>query len=237
VDGNNAGDEDEWDAVDEAHGWSGRRKNSRHKNWLPDNIEPILEEQPKWSLLADILLEIEDEMIKRPMPPCKNPLLLSPRCLMYFLTIASLGTNAVLVMVGSSIVANDLKEYLSKLPDEAAPGTSDRGRSMMENRLRKYLHWKAAFSRKEKGRAQKMCADKAKDSTPSDALRLKDKLLQQRAANRRRIRGGTPTTTSQRTTDSKGKGIGGDGQVEEGLYAEAGDFADLYVGTFPKISY
>jgi DNA excision repair protein ERCC-4 len=64
-----AGDEDEWDALDEVEGLSGRAR--RQKKWIPDNIEPVFEEQPKWGLLADILLEIEDEMIKRPMPPSK----------------------------------------------------------------------------------------------------------------------------------------------------------------------
>ena len=68
-------DEDEWDAIDEAQGFSGRvrdtKREERRRKWLPDNIEPVLEEQPKWGLLADVLLEIEDEMIKRPMPPCE----------------------------------------------------------------------------------------------------------------------------------------------------------------------
>jgi hypothetical protein len=131
-------------------------------------------------------------------------------------------------MVGSPMVANDLKEYLSKLPDGAVPGTVGRGRSMMENRLRKYLYWKAAFSRKEKEKTLKK-GQKPGDGAPSEALRLKDKLLHQRATNRRRFRGGGPAMISQRTTDYKGKGIGGDGQVEDGLYIEAGDFADLYV--------
>lgn len=77
VDVDFAEDEDALDALDELQGLSGRKKvkegnrKKEGKGWLPDDIEPVLEEHPKWGLLADILMEIEDEMIKRPMPICE----------------------------------------------------------------------------------------------------------------------------------------------------------------------
>jgi DNA excision repair protein ERCC-4 len=69
-------DDDELDALYEAEGLRGRQRRKRRKKWLPDNIDPILEELPKWQLLQDILVEIEREIIGRPAPPCK--LLYSP---------------------------------------------------------------------------------------------------------------------------------------------------------------
>ncbi len=43
---------------------SGNGKEKR-KRWLPQGMEPVLEELPKWFLLADVLQEIEEEMIRR----------------------------------------------------------------------------------------------------------------------------------------------------------------------------
>jgi DNA excision repair protein ERCC-4 len=135
-------------------------------------------------------------------------------------------------MVGSSKIGNDLREYLSKIPDGAPSGSEGRGKNMMEYRLRRYLRWKAAMSRKAKEGTPKK---KKADEGPSEALKMKDKILQNRAANRRRLRGGAPAPASERgstpsvavTTNEKGKAIGGDGMLEERLYMEAGDFADL----------
>ena len=35
----------------------------KRKAWLPDDMDPILEELPKWSLLAEVLQEIEEETV------------------------------------------------------------------------------------------------------------------------------------------------------------------------------
>jgi DNA excision repair protein ERCC-4 len=35
---------------------------SWRNGWVPPNVEPVLEEQPKWSLLADVLDEIENDL-------------------------------------------------------------------------------------------------------------------------------------------------------------------------------
>ena len=37
--------------------------------WLPSNITPILEELPKWDLLAETLLEIEGYITNNPIAP------------------------------------------------------------------------------------------------------------------------------------------------------------------------
>ena len=40
-------------------------KKAKRKPWVPDGMEPVLEELPKWSLLADVLQEIEEEMLRQ----------------------------------------------------------------------------------------------------------------------------------------------------------------------------
>jgi DNA excision repair protein ERCC-4 len=64
-------DEDAWAALDEAH--NAMKSNNRNKGkekedrkpWVPDNMSPVLEELPKWDLLADILQEIEEEIMRQ----------------------------------------------------------------------------------------------------------------------------------------------------------------------------
>jgi DNA excision repair protein ERCC-4 len=67
-----ADDEDAWDALDEVEGITssvadkgkGKETDSRPK-WLPDGVDPVLEELPKWHLLSEILLEAEGEIIRQ----------------------------------------------------------------------------------------------------------------------------------------------------------------------------
>jgi DNA excision repair protein ERCC-4 len=70
-------DEDAWEALDEAEGHirsapptTGRKDQDQIKSrprptWLPKSIEPVLEELPKWHLLAETLKEIEEEIMRQ----------------------------------------------------------------------------------------------------------------------------------------------------------------------------
>lgn len=70
-------DEDAWEAIDEVEGrirdpptTSGRKDQDQIKSrprptWLPKSIEPVLEELPKWHLLAETLKEIEEEIMRQ----------------------------------------------------------------------------------------------------------------------------------------------------------------------------
>lgn len=70
-------DEDAWEALDEAEGrirsapaTMDRKDPSPIKSrprptWLPKRIEPVLEELPKWHLLAETLKEIEEEIMQQ----------------------------------------------------------------------------------------------------------------------------------------------------------------------------
>lgn len=75
-------DEEGWDALDEIHGIVGKSSGqnaSRSRKvdkpfWVPHGMDPVLEELPKWTLLADILKEIEGEIIRQEsLPPPTVP--------------------------------------------------------------------------------------------------------------------------------------------------------------------
>ena len=74
-------DEDAWDALNEAEGRvGGKGKEKDHKpTWVPDGMDPVLEELPKWNLLSEVILEIEEEIIRQQTITRKPPALgLSP---------------------------------------------------------------------------------------------------------------------------------------------------------------
>lgn len=100
---------------------------------IPAEITPVLEEQPKWEMLANILDEIEREIYFNPLPEDD-----------------SLGT--VLIMCEDDeegLLAQQLRQYFESLSATASsPITSgdesigSAGELMMRRRLRKYLQWK-----------------------------------------------------------------------------------------------
>lgn len=57
------GFEAEWEVLDEIERTSTRAQSTSHQL---QNIEPVLEEPPKWSLLVDVLAEIEQLMNDNP---------------------------------------------------------------------------------------------------------------------------------------------------------------------------
>ncbi|TFY68418.1 hypothetical protein EVJ58_g1023 [Rhodofomes roseus] len=191
-------DEDAWEALYEMEGnvpnaVGGTRaankqaSGSKRPSWLPDGMEPVLDEQPKLSLLADVLQEIEEEMMR----------------LESKLSSLTPGTNTVLVMTSSTRTCELVSEFLSMMDYDAPRGSQ--GRRMMEKKLKGYLWWKGELNRRKqhaKGLpvpAIARTASGAKDSGDagvSEALRRKDRETRERLANRRRVRGGAPPQPS-----------------------------------------
>ena len=69
--------DDAWDALDEMEGRTPAPRSSPRSQeaegwmpWMPSGMQPILEELPKWRLLAEVLDEIEQTMISNPAPRC-----------------------------------------------------------------------------------------------------------------------------------------------------------------------
>ena len=108
------------------------------------------------------------------------------------------------------------------MDSDALPG--QRGRKMLEDKLRLYLYWKARLSARS-AENQPPSVNNRQSSPGGDeldpALRKKDRDKAERAANRRRVRGGAPGTISMRTQGSE--------QVSTAPREEEGILAELYV--------
>ncbi|GLB36876.1 putative ERCC4 domain containing protein [Lyophyllum shimeji] len=186
-------DEDAWQALDEIENGhandKGKQKETR-PTWLPEGMEPVLEELPKWNLLAEILQEAEEEMLRH--ESLRKPI-----------TAPNIGSNTVLVMASSTRTCGVLTEFLSTIDHDAPNGT--KGRRMMLRKLRLYLWWKSKLAeRKQDGKSHFALPDGpgrvgngfeklyGEGDNISEALKKKDKVRAERAASRRRVRGGAP---------------------------------------------
>ncbi|KAF8580272.1 hypothetical protein K439DRAFT_1415468 [Ramaria rubella] len=221
-----------WEALDEIEGVAQDRvemsKNAPDENkpwwekrhggrpwWLPKEVDPVLEELPKWGLLAEILQEIEQEINDKP-----GSFLLP-------------GSDTVLVMAFSNQTCSLLREYLDTLDADAPKG--EQGHRMMLRRLRNYLTWKAqlhTFAQKQKsnknGSSSLNNAMTSGEGELSEAMKKKDRDKRDRAANRRRIRGGGPSTGSvqQRFKETDQEGMMKNGIIMD----EAEQMAEFLAG-------
>lgn len=128
----------------------------------------------------------------------------------------------VLVMTASTQTSSLLGEYLASMDYDALPG--QRGRKMLEKKLRRYLYWKARLSARS-AESQPPSANRRQSPPRNDeispALRKKDRDNAERAASRRRVRGGAPGTVKVREQ--------GPDQVSVAPREEEGVLAELYV--------
>lgn len=106
-----------------------------------EGLNPVLEELPKWSLLAEILEEIERDVYFNTQPQDES-------------------SGSILIMCGDHGTCRQLREYLQTMRnevdgDEVADGSEDgllkerqpSGKYMMRRKLRNYLLWKRDFAR------------------------------------------------------------------------------------------
>ncbi|WVR04063.1 hypothetical protein IAU60_001062 [Kwoniella sp. DSM 27419] len=85
------------------------------KKRLRKGHEPVLEEQPKWSLLAKVLKEIEDTIARVSESHAESP-----------------GTNIVLIMTSSDRTCLQLRQYLTTMQKTDPPFSAHAGQRMME---------------------------------------------------------------------------------------------------------
>jgi len=115
-------------------------------------------------------------------------------------------------MVSSLRSANLLSDYLAKLDPDAPP--HQKGRKFMEEKLGMYFWWKTSLSKSARSghptipmpatlRSGRAPAENENDGL-SEALKKKDKDRLDKAANRRRVRGGAPAAAAE-STRGKGK--------------------------------
>ena len=110
---------------------------------LPDSLRPVLEEQPKWALLADILEEIERDVYFNP-------------------TVRDDSNGTILIMCSDQRTCAQIREYLQTMHvgqeasnekgeedavDEYETEIRASATFMMRRKLRGYLNWKKDFAR------------------------------------------------------------------------------------------
>jgi len=107
-----------------------------------DGLNPVLEELPKWGLLAEILEEVERDVYFDPQPQDES-------------------NGSILIMCGDQGTCQQIREYLQTMFAQTSEQSNDkdgdeeddlapqkpRAKFMMRRRLRSYLQWKRDFAR------------------------------------------------------------------------------------------
>ncbi|KDQ65067.1 hypothetical protein JAAARDRAFT_43863 [Jaapia argillacea MUCL 33604] len=231
-------DEEGWAALNESEGLvgtgkgNGKEKETERAEWLPEGMTPILEELPKWDTLAEVLTEIEEEMMRLESMG-RSSLTFTP------------GTNTVLIMTSSSRTSNLVSEYLSTMDPDSPPGR--KAHSMMSAKLQLYLWWKSKLSeRKADGKTvfampqgNNMLGgngfpglNEEESEEISEALKKKDKDKKERAGSRRRVRGGSVVAAASANARKEKECQRDSGDVrglvgEEAMRDEADDIAQF----------
>ncbi|KAL4740706.1 DNA repair protein RAD1 [Aspergillus similis] len=162
---------------------------------LPTTLRPVLEEQPKWDVLAEILEEIE-------MDAYHNP--------------ASTGesNNTVLIMCVDQRTCCQLREYLgtmnTKVEDEQqenADGGDDKqkkrsGEVMLRRKLREYINWKRSLVNVNKNLTAKPANEEPRTGSGWDSPRQTTQQGRAPPNKRRRVRGGGASVAAPRQPNS-----------------------------------
>lgn len=150
---------------------------------LPSTLQPVLEEQPKWEVLNEVLEEIETDAYLNP-------------------TNVDESNRTVLIMCADQRTCRQLREYLATMhtrinesheeddTEDDSKGKKASAEVMMRRRLREYLDWKTSLSNVNKNLS---AAPPANDTQPGRGQNSPAPLNQQGRAppnKRRRVRGG-----------------------------------------------
>lgn len=156
---------------------------------LPDSLTPVLEEQPKWAVLAEILEEIEVDSYLNP-------------------TVRDDSSDAVLIMCNDQSTCRQVREYLQTMHVKPLAQDSNNGMApheveaeeemgsaefMMRRKLREYLGWRRTFAQVSASlfeENQKSLNEIKNHAGSTAAARLGSKAP---ANKRRRVRGGGTT--------------------------------------------
>ncbi|CUA73275.1 DNA excision repair protein ERCC-4 [Rhizoctonia solani] len=187
--------DEEFALLDEIEGRGSRAQGpsrSQRPAWLPHSMEPVLEDLPKWKVLADVLKEIDESIIANSMKH-------SP------------GTNTTLVMVSDNRSATLIREYLNTMDKNS----ESPGRPMLMTRLEGYVYWKRQLSDNNKptkptpGPSTSANTNTGESNPMAEAMRKKDAARAELAGRRRRVRGGGTTGAATGRTGIKKEEDGG----------------------------
>ncbi|KAL4757973.1 ssDNA endodeoxyribonuclease RAD1 [Aspergillus foveolatus] len=163
---------------------------------LPTTLRPVLEEQPKWDVLAEILEEIELDAYHNPASTGES-------------------NNTVLIMCTDQRTCCQLREYLrtmnTKVEDERqdiADGGEDKqekkrsGEVMLRRKLREYINWKRSLANVNKNLTAKPVNDEPRTGTGRDSPRPTTQQGRAPPNKRRRVRGGGASVAAPRQPNS-----------------------------------
>ncbi|ESZ91476.1 MUS38-like protein [Sclerotinia borealis F-4128] len=151
-----------------------------------DSLKPVLEEQPKWAVLAEVLDEIDRELYFNPVPLDDS-------------------NGTILIMCTDSAQCWQLREYLQSM--HARPETDEyddeeqepSAEIMMRRKLRSYLEWKKKFA---KISATLFSENQNALNGTSNTNSVTNSSRGRAPANkRRRVRGGASSSGSTRATN------------------------------------
>ncbi|KAK3363535.1 hypothetical protein B0T25DRAFT_46715 [Lasiosphaeria hispida] len=184
--------------------YSGNQKAAAETNI--DSLRPVLEEQPKWALLADVLEEIDRDLYFEPATRDDS-------------------NGTILIMCSDSNTCRQLRDYLQMMhvkprtekkveefhdPEEDRPSAA----FLMRRKLRNYLKWKREFAQV----SATLFAENQKALSGAVDPRLGQGKSRAPAHKRRRLRGGAAMG-------------GGSGRMENGSIAQyfekPGEVAEL----------
>ncbi|RAH66818.1 ssDNA endodeoxyribonuclease RAD1 [Aspergillus aculeatinus CBS 121060] len=149
---------------------------------FPTTLQPVLEEQPKWEVLAEVLEEIETDAYLNPSNVDES-------------------NSTVLIMCSDQRTCRQLREYLATMhahvgnrkressdPGNAVGEKKGSAEVMMRRRLREYLDWKASLSKVSKNLSSKPPNEDSNGATSTPAPGTVNPRAP--ANKRRRVRGG-----------------------------------------------
>ncbi|PYH71091.1 ssDNA endodeoxyribonuclease RAD1 [Aspergillus vadensis CBS 113365] len=164
---------------------------------LPTTLQPVLEEQPKWEVVAEVLQEIETDAYLNPVNVDES-------------------NSTVLIMCSDQRTCRQLREYMGTMhanvsskkqetrdtldPGDAIHEKKGSAEVMMRRRLRDYMDWKLSLSNVSKN----FSSNPAGDGSQSPAVNSPGSLNQGRAPmnKRRRVRGGGTPSVPARAPNS-----------------------------------
>lgn len=168
-----------------------------------DGLNAVLEEMPKWALLAEILEEIERDMYFNPQQSDDS-------------------SGSILIMCGDMGTCRQLREFLQTMhvqddadqengKDDELPDDEDHklsGKFLMRRKLRNYLYWKRDFARV----SSNLFAEnqKAINGMSSNTSNQAAKGGRGPPNKRRRIRGGGAVASGPNRTASGSVHLAGD---------------------------
>ncbi|GAB7363231.1 hypothetical protein MBLNU230_g3513t1 [Neophaeotheca triangularis] len=210
------GNQSPWLFLDAAHTmfetarrrvYTGKIKDGTATSSGPDALKPVLEEMPKWALLAEILEEIERDVFFNPQPQDES-------------------SGSILIMCGDQGTCRQLREYLQTMqvhePEDTNGNEADgddevqfldeaerkpSGKFMMKKKLRNYLQWKRDFARVSNNLFME---NQKAISTASNQHGGGQNRARGPPNKRRRVRGGGATANSANRAANGSVGVAGD---------------------------